>query len=359
MYNILMRYYTAATAKKTISHRGYMKYLVTGGTGYIGSHVVVELINRGIETVIVDDLSNSDVSVVDRIEKITGVRPIFIECDICDILRLDSVFKKHQIDTVLHFAGKKSVAESVALPLLYYKNNLLGLVNLLQCMGNHKVNNLVFSSSATVYGASKKMPVDENSPLGCTNPYGWTKLMIEEVIKDYCVANPKFNAALLRYFNPVGAHSSGLIGECPNGIPNNLAPYILQVASGKLPHLNIYGNDYDTPDGTGVRDYIHVCDLAEGHIAAIDKLHQNCGLVVYNLGTGRGYSVLQVLHAFEKAVGRQLPYVYANRRPGDIATCYAVTDKAKKELNFVASRGIDEMARDSWKWQQYLDSLSK
>lgn len=335
------------------------KYLVTGGVGYIGSHIVAQLLCSGQETVIVDDLSNSDISVIDRLYKICGVRPTFVQLDVCDKTALSSVFDKYDIDTVIHLAGKKAVGESVEKPIEYYRNNIDSTLSLLECMKTHNVHNLVFSSSATVYGKAEKMPVDENSPLGCTNPYGWTKLMIEQILQDACVADKSLNVALLRYFNPVGAHSSGLIGECPNGIPNNLTPYITQVASGKLPYLRVFGNDYDTVDGTGVRDYIHVCDLADGHIKAINKLHTNCGLVIYNLGTGIGYSVLQVLAAFEKAVGHELPYKIMPRRAGDIATCYAVADKAKNELGFVATRSLEQMAEDSWRWQQYYNSIKR
>ena len=330
--------------------------LVTGGTGYIGSHTVVELIQAGYEVVIVDNLSNSKASVVDAIETITGVRPTFYRCDILDTEGLREVFAKHPIDAVIHFAGLKAVGESVALPLKYYENNITGTVHLLEAMREAGVKNIVFSSSATVYGNPHTVPIKEDFPVGgCTNPYGKTKYFIEEILRDLAVADPEFNIALLRYFNPVGAHESGLIGENPNGIPNNLMPYITQVAIGKLEYLRVFGNDYNTHDGTGVRDYIHVVDLAKGHLCALRKLESTgAGVYTYNLGTGTGYSVLDMVKAFSEVLGRPLPYKIVARRPGDIDACYADPTKAREELGFVAQYDLKKMCADSWHFQQKI-----
>ena len=327
--------------------------LVTGGTGYIGSHTVVELLNNGYEVVIVDNLSNSKEMVVDRIEAITKRRPIFINGDIRDREILDEIFTNFDISCVINFAGLKAVGESVVKPLEYYQNNITGAVTLLEAMRDHKVYNFIFSSSATVYGDPVSVPVDETFKIGgTTNPYGTTKLFIEQILQDLYKAEPKFNIAILRYFNPIGAHPSGLIGEDPNGIPNNLAPYITQVMIGKRDHLNIFGKDYDTEDGTCIRDYIHVCDLAYGHVLAIKKLMENPGVVIYNLGTGKGSSVLDVLHAFEKAYGKEIKHEFVGRREGDITANYTKVDKAFKELGFKAKYNIDDMARDQWNWQK-------
>lgn len=326
--------------------------LVTGGAGYIGSHTCVQLLEKGYNVIVVDNLSNSNKEVLNRIKNITGKDVIFYCLDCCDYQEFEEVFKKHKIDAVIHFAGLKAVGESVEKPLTYYYNNLTSTMNLVSLMEKYDVCNLVFSSSATVYGDPVKVPIDETFDLHATNPYGRTKLMIEDMLRDYCKAHKNFNVALLRYFNPIGAHSSGLIGEDPNGIPNNLAPYITQVAIGKRDHLNVFGNDYPTLDGTGVRDYIHVCDLARGHLLALDKLFSDSGLVTYNLGTGNGYSVLQVLHAMEQACGFEIPYQIQDRRAGDIASCYADCTKAEKEIGFKAQYGIEEMCADAWRWQK-------
>lgn len=328
------------------------RVLVTGGCGYIGSHTVVELQKNGFDVVIVDNLSNSKKSVLDRIQQITGTKPTFYKVDMTDKAALRGVFEKEKFSDVIHFAGLKAVGESVRKPLEYYRNNLDSTMNLLELMREFGVKNIVFSSSATVYGNPATVPITEDFPLSCTNPYGQTKLMIEYILKDLYKADASFNIALLRYFNPIGAHPSGLIGEDPNGIPNNLVPYITQVAVGKLERLNVFGNDYPTRDGTGVRDYIHVVDLAKGHLAALKKLSENCGLVIYNLGTGNGYSVLEVLNAFSETVGRPLPYVIAPRRAGDIAECYADPTKAYKELGWKAELDLKRMAEDSWRWQK-------
>lgn len=329
--------------------------LVTGGTGYIGSHTVVELIQAGYEVVIVDNLSNSKADVVDKIATITGVRPIFYRCDILDTRGLDKVFEAHNIDAVIHFAGLKAVGESVAKPLLYYDNNITGTLHLLDVMRRHEVYNIVFSSSATVYGKPASVPIREDFAVGgCTNPYGKTKYFIEEILRDLAVSDPKFNIVILRYFNPVGAHASGLIGENPNGIPNNLMPYITQVAIGKLAYLRVFGDDYNTHDGTGVRDYIHVVDLARGHLCALRKLEKDSGVFTYNLGTGTGYSVLDMVKAFSAVLGRPLPYQIAPRRPGDIDACYADPTKAKRELGFEAQYDLQTMCADSWHFQQML-----
>ncbi len=329
-----------------------MTVLVTGGTGYIGSHTVVELINRGYDVVIVDNLSNSKYEVVNRINKITNRNVTFYQIDVCDKELLKTVFVKHRIDSVIHFAGLKAVGESTTMPLKYYENNILSTLSLVEVMKEFNCKNLIFSSSATVYGYQEVMPINEDASLSATNPYGRTKLFIEYILKDLYNADNSWNIALLRYFNPVGAHSSGLIGEDPNGIPNNLCPYITQVAVGKLPYLRVFGNDYDTIDGTGVRDYIHVVDLALGHVCAIAKLNQNSGLVIYNLGTGKGYSVLEMVNAFEKAIGKKIEYKTVERRPGDIGTCYADASKAYLEMNFKTSKSIDDMAKDAWNFQK-------
>lgn len=326
--------------------------LVTGGAGYIGSHTVVQLLENGDKVIVVDNLSNSNEKVFERIFQITGEKVEFYNIDCCDYSTFEVVFKKHKIDAVIHFAGLKAVGESVAKPMMYYRNNLVSTMNLIDLMEKYNVNNLVFSSSATVYGDPKSVPINEDFELHVTNPYGRTKLMIEDMLRDYCKVNEKFNVALLRYFNPIGAHQSGLIGEDPNGIPNNLVPYITQVAIGKRDHLNVFGDDYNTEDGTGVRDYIHVCDLARGHLLALEKLYKDCGLYVYNLGTGNGYSVLQVHHAMEKACGFKIPYQIQARRAGDIAKCFASCDKAEKDLGFKAKYGIEEMCKDAWNWQK-------
>ena len=329
-----------------------MAILVTGGAGYIGSHTTIELLERGNEVVIVDNLVNSKLEALNRIRKISGKDFKFYQIDVCDKENLRKVFKENNIECVIHFAGLKAVGESVSIPMEYYKNNLISTLSLVDVMKEFNVKNLIFSSSATVYGYQEIVPIKETASLSATNPYGRTKLFIEYILKDLYKSDNSWNIALLRYFNPIGAHPSGLIGEDPNGIPNNLCPYITQVAIGKLPFLRIFGSDYDTKDGTGVRDYIHVCDLAHGHICAIDKLKSNPGLVIYNLGTGVGYSVLDILHAFNKAVGRELPYQIVERRPGDIATCYADPTKAYEEMGFKTTRTLEDMARDSWNWQK-------
>ena len=327
--------------------------LVSGGAGYIGSHTCVELIEAGYEIVVADNLINSSEEAVRRVEKITGKKVPFVKCELCDPVEVKELFRNYpNIDAVIHFAGLKAVGESVAKPLEYYTNNLVNTLMILNVMRDYGVKNFVFSSSATVYGDPASVPIREDFPTGgTTNPYGTTKLFIERILMDYCKAEPSLNVALLRYFNPIGAHESGLIGEDPNDIPNNLVPYIAQVAVGKLAKLHVYGDDYPTHDGTGVRDYIHVVDLARGHIAALKKLETNCGLFVCNLGTGKGYSVFDVLHAYEKACGKTLPYVVDPRRPGDIAVCYADPTKAKEELGWEAKYGIEDMCASSWKWQ--------
>ena len=332
-----------------------MSVLLTGGTGFIGSHTAVELIEAGHSVVIADDLSNSEKSVVDRIEEITGVRPSFYQIDAADKAALQKVFEEQDIDTVIHFAGFKAVGESVEKPLEYYRNNLDTTLTLLETMRSFGCKKLIFSSSATVYSLSDDVPLTEESgPLGCTNPYGWTKYMIEQILRDVAKADPEMPVVLLRYFNPIGAHESGLIGEKPAGIPNNLMPYITQVAQGIREKLSVFGNDYDTPDGTGVRDYIHVVDLAKGHLAALKYADSHKGCEVFNLGTGHGYSVLDLVKTFEKVNGVKIPYVITDRRPGDIALCYADTAKAEKVLGWKAEKGIEDMCRDSWNWQQHL-----
>lgn len=328
-----------------------MKILVTGGAGYIGSHTVVLLQQAGYEPVVVDNLMNSKEESLKRVEKITGKKVKFYKVDLLDEKALDRVFDVEKPEAVIHFAGLKAVGESVKIPLTYYHNNLTGTFNLISSMKKHGTNKLVFSSSATVYGTPKSVPIREDFDLSATNPYGQTKLMIENILRDICKADENFNVALLRYFNPIGAHESGLIGEDPKGIPNNLLPYVSQVAVGKLKQLSVFGNDYPTKDGTGVRDYIHVLDLAAGHIKAIEKLNQNPGLVTYNLGTGNGYSVLEIVKAFEKASGRKVPYRIVERRAGDIAECYADPKKAREELGWQAQYGIEKMCEDSWRWQ--------
>ncbi len=336
-----------------------MKILVTGGAGYIGSHTLIELIEAGHSPVVVDNLCNSSREAVSRVEELTGTAVPFYRADIRDRDALEQVFAAHRFDCCIHFAGLKAVGESVTHPLEYYENNIGGTLTLTDAMRRHGCRNIIFSSSATVYGDPAQIPITEECPKGrCTNPYGWTKWMIEEILTDLHTADVKsgaeqpWNVVLLRYFNPIGAHPSGRIGENPNGIPNNLMPYITQVAVGKRDMLHVFGNDYDTPDGTGVRDYIHVVDLARGHVKALEAIRRNCGVAVYNLGTGKGYSVLEIVHAFEKASGVTIPYVIDPRRPGDIAMCYSAPDKALRELNWKAEYGIGEMCRDSWNWQK-------
>ncbi len=326
--------------------------LVTGGAGYIGSHTVLALLEKNYQVIVVDNFINSSCESIKRVEELTGKTVHLYEVDCCNKEQFERVFKENKIDAVIHFAGLKAVGESVQMPLKYFQNNLISTLNLLELMNQYEVYQLAFSSSATVYGKPKGVPIYENFELHISNPYGRTKLMIEDILRDFSKVNPKFNIALLRYFNPIGAHPSGRIGEDPNGIPNNLVPYITQVAVGKLKVLGVFGNDYPTPDGTCIRDYIHVCDLAEGHILALDKLFSNCGLVTYNLGTGKGYSVLEVLHAMEKAVGKPIPFEFKPRREGDIPECYASPQKAYQELGFKAKYEIDDMARDSWNWQK-------
>lgn len=329
-----------------------MAILVTGGAGYIGSHTVVELQNAGYDVVVLDNLSNASEKALDRVSKITGKPVKFYKADILDRDALNDIFDKETIESCIHFAGLKAVGESVVKPWEYYENNIAGTLTLVDVMRKHNVKNIIFSSSATVYGDPAQIPITEECPKGqCTNPYGWTKSMLEQVLTDIQKADPEWNVMLLRYFNPIGAHKSGTIGENPNGIPNNLMPYITQVAVGKLKELGVFGNDYDTPDGTGVRDYIHVVDLARGHVKAIEKFKENKGVLIYNLGTGNGYSVLQVIEAFGKACGKKIPYEIKPRRAGDIATCYCDPSKAKRELGWEAEYGIDEMCADSWKWQ--------
>ncbi len=325
--------------------------LVTGGAGYIGSHTVVELILSGQEVVIYDNLSNSSPKVIDRIEQITGKRPVFVEADIRDSAQLAKVFSTYPIRSVIHFAGLKAVGESVEQPFKYYDNNIVGSLRLFEAMDVAGVSTLVFSSSATVYGDPHTVPIREDFPLSATNPYGRSKLHIEEMLRDIAIARPTWNIALLRYFNPVGAHVSGLIGENPNGIPNNLMPYVAQVAIGKREKLSIFGNDYPTPDGTGVRDYIHVVDLANGHLKALEALSGRHGVLTLNLGTGRGYSVLEVVAAFEHASGRKVPYQFAPRRPGDIAACFADPSSAGKQLGWSANFDLKRMCEDAWRWQ--------
>lgn len=328
-----------------------MKVLLTGGLGYIGSHTAVALIKDGYDVVIVDNLSNSEISAKWNIEKIVGKEIVFYEADVRDKNKLDQIFSENEIDTVIHFAGFKAVGESVQKPIMYYENNLDSTFTLLDVMNSHNVKNLVFSSSATVYGKAEVLPIKEDSPIGATNPYGRTKLFIEEILRDLYVADNSMNITILRYFNPVGAHESGLIGENPKGIPNNLMPYIMRVASGKLKELSVYGNDYETKDGTGVRDYIHVMDLAEGHVAAINHI-ENSGLKTYNLGTGTGYSVLEMVDAYNKVCGDKVKFKIVERRAGDVAECYASPELAKTELGWSAKRTLKDMCESAYKYER-------
>lgn len=329
-----------------------MAILVTGGAGFIGSHTCVELLDAGYEVIVVDNLCNSSQESLRRVEKITGKNVKFYEADIRDTDALNQIFDKESVECVIHFAGLKAVGESVVKPLEYYDNNISGTLRLCDVMRNHGVKNIIFSSSATIYGEPAFIPITEECPKGmCTNPYGWTKWMLEQILTDLHTADPEWNVVLLRYFNPIGAHKSGLIGEDPKGIPNNLMPYVAQVAIGKLECLGVFGNDYDTPDGTGVRDYIHVVDLAVGHVKALKKIQEKAGVCIYNLGTGVGYSVLDMVHAFEEASGKKVPYQIKERRAGDIASCYSDATKARKELGWTTERGLKEMCEDAWRWQ--------
>jgi UDP-glucose 4-epimerase len=330
-----------------------MAILVTGGAGFIGSHTCVELLDAGYDVVVLDNLSNASEVSLERIKELTGKDLKFYKADIRDRAALDDIFNKEDITSCIHFAGLKAVGESVAKPWEYYENNISGSLILFDVMRNHGVKNIIFSSSSTVYGTPETVPVTESTPKGtCTNPYGWTKWMLEQILSDMQKADPEWNVILLRYFNPIGAHQSGRMGEDPNGIPNNLMPYITQVAVGKLPELGVFGDDYDTPDGTGVRDYIHVVDLAIGHVKALTQIEKNCGLKVYNLGTGKGYSVLEIVKNFEEATGVKIPYQIKPRRAGDIAENYADASLAKEELGWTAKFGIKEMCEDSWRWQK-------
>lgn len=328
-----------------------MKILITGGVGYIGSHTVIQLVEAGYEIVIVDNLCNSKIEALNRVEEITNTKIKFYKSDLLDQDALNQIFKEEKVDGVIHFAGLKAVGESVGIPLHYYNNNVTGTLNLLEAMKNNNVKKLVFSSSATVYGDPHKVPITEDFPLSATNPYGYTKLMIEQILRDLYKSENSWDIAILRYFNPVGAHQSGRIGEDPNGIPNNLMPFVSQVAVGKRESVAVFGNDYPTIDGTGVRDYIHVVDLANGHLKALEKLKTNPGCVEYNLGTGKGYSVIEVIKAFEKASNKKVPYKIVPRREGDIAACYANPNLAKKELDWEAKFEIEKMCEDSWRWQ--------
>lgn len=328
-----------------------MSILVTGGAGYIGSHTVVELLKLGKEVVIVDNLSNSSILVLDRIETITGKRPTFYELDVADKVAFREVFEKENIEAAIHFAGYKAVGESVEKPVMYYENNIMSTLALVEVMAEFGVKKIVFSSSATVYGLNNPSPLVETMPTSATNPYGYTKVMLEQILRDVEVADKEWSVALLRYFNPIGAHESGLIGEDPAGIPNNLMPFVAQVAVGKRPELSVFGNDYDTVDGTGVRDYIHVIDLALGHIKALEKISTTAGVHTYNLGSGQGTSVLELVQAFEKVNGVPVPYKIVDRRPGDVATCYANADKALEELDWKTEKSIEDMCRDTWNWQ--------
>jgi UDP-glucose 4-epimerase len=327
-----------------------MTILVTGGTGYIGSHTVVELINNKYDVVIIDNLSNSKIDVVDKIEKITGIRPKFYLGDVCDKDILNKIFEENKIDAVIHFAGYKAVGESVEKPLMYYRNNIDSTLSLCEVMKEHKCMNFVFSSSATVYGDPERLPLDEKCRLSTTNPYGTTKLFVEQILKDICISDKNFSVAILRYFNPVGGHESGLLGENPNGIPNNLVPYIVKVACGELDHLTIFGNDYDTEDGTGVRDYIHVVDLANGHVNAIEYVTKNKGIDYFNLGTGRPYSVLELVNTFSKVNDVKVKYEFGLRRSGDIASCYADCSYAMKKLGWKAEHGLDDMLKSAYQF---------
>lgn len=328
-----------------------MKVLVTGGMGYIGSHTCIQMIQSGMTPVIFDNLYNSKSTVLDRIEKVSGVRPEFILGDVTDKHALDAVFANHDIDAVIHFAGLKAVGESVSIPLKYYENNVHGTLVLVQAMQDAGVKSLIFSSSATVYGDPERVPIVESFPTSATNPYGRSKLMVEECLADFQKVNPEWSISLLRYFNPVGSHPSGELGEDPQGIPNNLMPFVAQVAVGRREYLSVFGSDYPTKDGTGVRDYIHVVDLADGHLAALNKVGSKQGLHIYNLGTGQGYSVLDMVKAFEAAAGVAVPYQLVERRPGDIAQCWADPSKAKNELQWEASRTLEDMTQDTWRWQ--------
>ena len=329
-----------------------MKILVTGGAGYIGSHTCVELLNEGYDVVVLDNLSNSSEASLTRVQDITGKSLVFYKADLLNKADIQAVFKAHRIEAVIHFAGLKAVGESVMMPLNYFHNNITGTLNLLEVMTTFKVNNIVFSSSATVYGDPASLPIKEHFPLSATNPYGRTKLMIEEILQDLYRSDNTWNIALLRYFNPVGAHKSGKIGEDPFGIPNNLVPYISQVAIGSLSELSVFGDDYDTPDGTGVRDYIHVVDLALGHIKTLPKLLTRPGVVIYNLGTGQGYSVLEMIKGFETHSQKKIPYKITDRRPGDISACWADPTKAREELGWAAEKTLDDMCKDTWNWQK-------
>lgn len=329
-----------------------MTILVTGGAGFIASHTNVELLNAGYDVVVMDNLCNSSKESVARVEQITGKKIRFYEADMRNVEELEPIFAENAIDVIIHFAGLKAVGESCEKPYEYYENNISGTLNIISMMKKYNVKKMVFSSSATVYGNPEVIPITEECKVGgVTNPYGQTKLMLEQILTDIQKADPSFDIALLRYFNPIGAHESGLIGEAPNGIPNNLLPYVAKVAAGVLEKVNVFGDDYDTPDGTGVRDYIHVVDLAKGHVCAVKKLLEHPGLVIYNLGTGIGYSVLDIIHNFEKACGKKIPYVIAPRRAGDIATCYSDPSKAERELGWKAEYGIDRMCEDAWRWQ--------
>ncbi len=328
-----------------------MRILVTGGAGYIGSHTCVELLNAGHEVIVVDDLSNSSIESLKRVKEITGKDLLFYEYSLLDYDKIDEVFQNNTIDAVIHFAGLKAVGESVEMPLKYYHTNLLSTINLLEIMRNHEVFNLVFSSSATVYGTPKTVPITEDFPLSATNPYGTTKLMIEQILNDLYYSDKRFSIVILRYFNPIGAHKSGKIGENPKGIPNNLLPYISQVAVGKLKLVKVFGNNYKTVDGTGVRDYIHVVDLSRGHLKAIEKKANCSGVHIFNLGTGIGYSVLEMINAFEKACGKHIPYEIVEPRSGDIAECYSNPQKAKSELGWSAVYNVNQMCEDAWRWQ--------
>ena len=329
-----------------------MNILVTGGAGYIGSHTCVQLLENDYNVVVLDNLSNGSKMALHRVKKLTGKPLSFVEGDLMDPPTLETLFSTHNFDAVIHFAGLKAVGESVAKPLSYFQNNITGTLNLLEAMANANVKSIVFSSSATVYGDPAQLPITEDFPLSVTNPYGRTKLMIEEILKDLHHSDPQWRIALLRYFNPVGAHESGLMGEDPQGIPNNLCPYIAKVAVGSLEQVQVFGNDYNTPDGTGVRDYIHVVDLARGHLQVLPKILSEPGVHTYNLGTGRGFSVLEMIQGFEKACGHHIPYTITNRRPGDIAACYADPALAFKELGWRAEKSLDDMCKDTWAWQQ-------
>lgn len=333
--------------------------LVTGGAGFIGSHTCVELLNAGYEIAVIDNFCNSKPETLDKIKQITGKNFNFYEADLLCRDKVEKIFEDNKIDAVIHFAGLKAVGESVQIPLVYYHNNITSTLILCQTMAKYGCKKIVFSSSATVYGSPKSVPIKEDFPLSATNPYGSTKLMIENIFRDLYTSDNEWSIALLRYFNPIGAHESGLIGENPNGIPNNLVPYISQVALGKLDHLNVFGNDYPTKDGTGVRDYIHVVDLSKGHVKALEKVVSCAGVMTYNLGTGVGYSVLEILHAYEDACGKKLKYEIAPRRPGDIAECYADTEKSFQELGWRAERGIAEMCADAWNFMQKVQGMGK